>query len=101
MEPVRTCIGCRKRADKSVLVRIIATDGIAVVDFSAVASGRGAWVHPHSECVNAAVKRRAFGRALRTEVTDTHNMVSMLTSRRPAVGEPHTNQTKAERLMDN
>lgn len=101
MEPVRTCIGCRQRADKSALVRIVAPDGIVVVDFSAVASGRGAWVHPHSECVNTAVKRRAFGRALRVEVTDTHAMVSMLTSKEPAVGEPHTNQTKAERLMDN
>jgi predicted RNA-binding protein YlxR (DUF448 family) len=101
MEPVRTCIGCRQRAEKSALVRIIASDGIAVVDFSAVASGRGAWVHPHSECVATAVKRRAFGRALRTEVLDTHELVSTLTSQGPVVGEPPTNQTKAERLMDN
>jgi predicted RNA-binding protein YlxR (DUF448 family) len=101
MESVRTCIGCRQRADKSALVRVIASEGIAVVDFSAVATGRGAWVHPHSECVNTAVKRRAFGRALRAESLDTHNMVSMLTSKEPAVGEHHTNQTKAERLMDN
>ena len=101
MEPVRTCIGCRQRADKSALVRVVASNGIAVVDFSAVATGRGAWVHPHSECVTTAVKRRAFGRALRTEITDTHNLVSMLTSKGLADGEPDTNQTKAERLMDN
>ena len=101
MEPVSTCIGCRQRADKSALVRIVATEGIAVVDFSAVASGRGAWVHPHSECVNTAVKRRAFGRALRAEAIDTRDMVSMLTSTGFAAGDPHTIQTKAERLMDN
>ena len=101
MEPVRTCIGCRHKADKSALVRIVAKDGIAVVDFSAVAPGRGAWVHPHRECVETAVKRRAFGRALRTEITETHNLVSVLASKELAVGEPHTNQTKAERLMDN
>lgn len=101
MEPVRTCIGCRQRANKSALVRIIAAEGSAVVDFSAVGSGRGAWIHPNSECVSTAVKRRALGRALRTEVIDTRDMVSMLTSTGPAVGEPHTNQTKAERLMDN
>ena len=27
--------------------------------------GRGAWVHPTIECVEAAIRRRAFGRALR------------------------------------
>ena len=82
-------------------MRIVATEGIAVVDFSAVASGRGAWVHPHNECVNQAVKRRAFGRALRTEITNTHEIVSSLATQGFAVGEPDTNQTKAERLMDN
>jgi len=29
------------------------------------APGRGAWVHPVSECVEIAQRRQAFGRALR------------------------------------
>lgn len=28
-------------------------------------SGRGAWVHPSTECVDNAIRRRAFVRALR------------------------------------
>jgi len=29
--------------------------------------GRGAWLHPTPECLDLAVRRRAFGRALRVE----------------------------------
>jgi predicted RNA-binding protein YlxR (DUF448 family) len=28
--------------------------------------GRGAWLHPTGECLDQALRRRAFGRALRT-----------------------------------
>jgi predicted RNA-binding protein YlxR (DUF448 family) len=72
MEPVRTCLGCRARADTSVLLRIVALDGEVVPDPSATLPGRGAWVHPTAQCVENAAKRRAFGRALRvTEALDT------------------------------
>ena len=71
MEPVRTCLGCRQRAPRSSLVRVVARDGRAVVDTAARLPGRGAWVHPVSGCVENAVKRRAFGRALRTTISDT------------------------------
>jgi uncharacterized protein len=27
--------------------------------------GRGAWLHPTTECINKALQRKAFGRALR------------------------------------
>jgi predicted RNA-binding protein YlxR (DUF448 family) len=29
--------------------------------------GRGAWLHPTSECFELAVRRKAFGRALRLQ----------------------------------
>jgi predicted RNA-binding protein YlxR (DUF448 family) len=86
--PVRTCIGCRRRAAAAVLLRVaVAPDaaGIAAVtharsaldrDTSPAAvpvvpdphrriPGRGAWVHRDPECVTLAQRRRAFGRALR------------------------------------
>ena len=74
MEPVRTCLGCRQRAQRSSLVRIVARDGRAVVDAAARLPGRGAWVHPDSACIDNAVKRKAFGRALRTTVTETSDL---------------------------
>jgi predicted RNA-binding protein YlxR (DUF448 family) len=69
MEAVRTCLGCRQRAPRSSLLRIVARDGRAAVDAAARLPGRGAWVHPDPGCIDAAVKRKAFGRALRTAIT--------------------------------
>ncbi|MGW8484106.1 YlxR family protein [Microbacterium sp. NPDC055903] len=65
MEPVRTCVGCRARASRSVLLRVVAQDGVLVPDEAAVLPGRGAWVHPTQECLDKALGRRAFARALR------------------------------------
>ncbi len=65
MEPVRTCVGCRARAPRSSLLRVIAVDSALVIDERAVLAGRGAWVHETQECVDVAIRRRAFVRALR------------------------------------
>ncbi|MGO4594443.1 YlxR family protein [Leifsonia sp. 2TAF2] len=67
MEPVRTCVGCRSRAPRSSLLRVVAQESELVVDPSATLPGRGAWLHPVDGCLDLAVKRRAFGRALRVE----------------------------------
>jgi predicted RNA-binding protein YlxR (DUF448 family) len=45
----------------------VVRDGEVVADAAAAAPGRGAWVHPTPACVESALKRRAFGRALRAE----------------------------------
>ncbi|GHF07639.1 YlxR family protein [Pseudolysinimonas yzui] len=74
MEAVRTCLGCRQRAPRSSLLRIVARDGRVAVDAAARLPGRGAWVHPDPGCIDAAVKRKAFGRALRTAITDMSDL---------------------------
>ena len=72
MKPVRTCLGCRLRADTFALLRIVALDGEVLPDPSATHPGRGAWIHPTIDCVESAAKRRAFARALRVaEVLDS------------------------------
>ncbi|MGN6219714.1 MAG: YlxR family protein [Microbacterium sp.] len=65
MGPVRTCVGCRTRAPRSALLRVVSIDSALVVDERASMPGRGAWVHETPECVDAAIRRRAFVRALR------------------------------------
>ncbi|MGK3953606.1 YlxR family protein [Microbacterium sp. I2] len=65
MEPVRTCVGCRTRAPRSSLLRVVAIDSVLIPDGRASMPGRGAWVHETSECVDTAIRRRAFVRALR------------------------------------
>jgi uncharacterized protein len=63
--PVRTCVGCRERALASDLVRVVARDGALVPDLAHRLPGRGAHLHPSSRCLDLAVRRRAFARALR------------------------------------
>lgn len=65
MEPVRTCVGCRTRAPRSTLLRVVVVDSRLIPDERATMPGRGAWVHETRECMDAALRRRAFVRALR------------------------------------
>ena len=68
---VRTCVGCRERASKRELLRLVAGDDAhgpdraVVPDPLATAAGRGAYVHPTVACLALAERRRAFPRALR------------------------------------
>ena len=81
MEPVRTCVGCRTRDSRSALTRIIATDDRFVRDETASAEGRGAWVHPSRTCVEQAIQRRAFVRALRvSKPLDTQTLKEWLSA---------------------
>jgi uncharacterized protein len=83
--PIRTCVGCRRRGPATELLRVVVAPGATgpagepvpdpsggepravpvVPDPRRRAAGRGAWVHPDPGCVDLAVRRRAFARALR------------------------------------
>ncbi|MFK0120558.1 YlxR family protein [Streptomyces sp. NPDC090994] len=63
--PERTCVGCRERAAKTGLLRIVAVEGECAPDPRGTLPGRGAYVHPAQVCLDQAVRRRAFPRALR------------------------------------
>ncbi|MDT0277172.1 YlxR family protein [Blastococcus goldschmidtiae] len=63
--PERTCVGCRRRAPVTDLLRVVESSGALVPDPRRRLPGRGASVHPTPECLGAAERRRAFTRALR------------------------------------
>ncbi|MEV0094285.1 YlxR family protein [Streptomyces sp. NPDC050738] len=65
--PERTCVGCRERAAKSDLLRIVAVEGTCVPDPRGTLPGRGAYLHPASVCLDLAVRRRAFLRAFKVQ----------------------------------
>ena len=63
-------MGCRKRELAVELLRVVAeSDGngnfAVIVDDRSSLPGRGAWLHPASQCAQQAVRRRAFTKALR------------------------------------
>ncbi|MGI9155880.1 MAG: YlxR family protein [Marmoricola sp.] len=71
VRPIRMCVACRQRATKRELLRIVAGEdahGSAVVpDPRGIAAGRGAHLHPTTECFALAERRHAFPRALRVQ----------------------------------
>src|ERR1700712_3229613 len=82
--PVRTCVGCRMRNRSVDLLRIVAVDGALRPDPRHRLPGRGAWLHPNLGCLDAAERRRAFGRALRLSgQPDGTEVRALLTSPEP------------------
>ena len=79
--PVRTCIGCRERELAAELLRLVAVSSgngqcAVAVDTARRLPGRGALLHPEDRCLQAAIRRRAFARALRiTGSPDTSAVV--------------------------
>ena len=62
---MRTCVGCRLRADKGSLVRLVSVQQVVVVDPRQREPGRGAYLHPRPDGLATAVRRRSLSRALR------------------------------------
>jgi hypothetical protein len=77
---LRTCVGCRKRAAATELLRVVVDDTrgghgdvrVVIPDPARRLPGRGASLHLDPACFALAERRRAFGRALRVAgVLDT------------------------------
>jgi predicted RNA-binding protein YlxR (DUF448 family) len=68
-EPVRTCVGCGRKAPQRELVRFVAPDGLLKRDNSRQAPGRGAYTCARPLCFERAAANRAFARSLRRTVT--------------------------------
>jgi len=62
---MRMCVSCRVREVQKALIRVISVQNQLHVDHEQRASGRGAYVHPATECIDNALKRRMFAKALR------------------------------------
>ena len=58
-------MGCRVRAAKSDLLRLVVVEGSVTPDPGGRLPGRGASVHPDLGCLEMAERRRAFPRAFR------------------------------------
>jgi len=65
-QPARTCVGCRARAPKSELLRIVAGPDGPAIDRRGDAPGRGAYVHREPACLEAAERPGVLRMALRT-----------------------------------
>ncbi|NDH65600.1 MAG: YlxR family protein [Microbacteriaceae bacterium] len=79
MEPVRTCVGCRQRASRTVLLRVVCLQQELKPDSLGSLPGRGAWLHASSDCLTIALDRKAFGRALKsTQQLDASALITFI-----------------------
>lgn len=67
--PQRTCVACRQTAGKRGLIRIVRTDQGVMVDPTGKKAGRGAYIHPHRQCIETVLQGNRLNQALRTTLT--------------------------------
>ena len=101
--PVRTCVGCRKRELAVELLRVVAVDSVdgpgngpsaVTVDTARKLPGRGAWLHLDPQCLDAAIRRQAFRRALRiTGSPDTTAVVEHVSAHHRATEQVAKNMS--------
>lgn len=78
-QPQRTCVACRRVADKRDLVRVVATpEGRLVVDPKGKLPGRGAYICRRRACWASARRGAALGRALRLEGSEANRALEDL-----------------------
>ncbi|ATQ68375.1 RNA-binding protein [Methylosinus trichosporium] len=66
----RMCIVTRRRDAPEAMIRFVrAPDGVLTPDIRARLPGRGAWVTGRSDLVAEALKKRAFARQLKAEIS--------------------------------
>jgi uncharacterized protein len=75
--PIRSCVGCGRKAAQSELLRFVAKGGRLIP--GATEPGRGAYTCRRLTCFERAVSRRAFNRTLRQTVRVEQKLTSLYT----------------------
>ena len=71
MDSLRMCVSCREMKGKNELIRVVKIKGEEPrIDTSLKAQGRGAYICRNRRCIENAVKRRAFERALKGRIKE-------------------------------
>ncbi len=67
--PMRMCLGCQEMKPKKELIRIVRTPENEIdIDPFGKRSGRGAYICPHAECLNKAIKAKRLEKAFQQDV---------------------------------
>lgn len=79
-EPMRMCAGCRIRAPKRELIRVVRTPtGEVIADAREKAPGRGAYICRNVDCFKKIRKSRALERMLEVAIPEeTYEAIASL-----------------------
>ena len=68
-KPQRSCVVCRAKTDKRLLIRLVMADGSLRIDKTGKMNGRGAYLCGQSDCWAKASAHSQLSRALRSELS--------------------------------
>ena len=69
MKNIRTCIACRTRKNKQVLLRIISKENKACVDETQKENTRGMYICSNIECINKLLKAKDITKCIKIDAT--------------------------------
>jgi len=72
--PIRTCVVCKKKAEKSILLRINYKDNILSVDKKGNKPGRGAYVCNNISCIEKLTMKN-LNRAMKDNIDNKYNYI--------------------------
>ncbi|MGI6713087.1 MAG: RNase P modulator RnpM [Bacillota bacterium] len=68
--PQRMCVGCREIKSKKSLIRVVKTpEDIILIDLTGKRAGRGAYICPQENCLQAAIKSKGLEKSLKTKIS--------------------------------
>ena len=76
-KPMRRCIACRVSKPQDELMRFTFDGSKVIADTGAPRDGRGFYLCGNDECIELAVKRRAFNRACKQNI-DTEEIRTVI-----------------------
>ena len=77
MEQVRTCVGCKTLGARKSLIRMVLVNTELTIDEDKKLPGRGAWLHAKTKCLELALNRKAFGRALKQKFNSDEKVLAL------------------------
>ena len=70
--PIRTCLGCYNKKNKSDLLRIVKTsDGNIKADITGKSEGRGSYICHDIECLEKLIKTKRLNKVLKMNIAET------------------------------
>ena len=66
--PLRKCVSCNNMFEKNRLFRIVKSENGICLDKTYKMQGRGAYVCKNKECIDMAIKKKAFNRSLKQAI---------------------------------
>ena len=75
-KPMRRCIACRESKPQDELIRFVLDGQHPAADISGKADGRGFYLCRNAECLQIAIKKKAFNRVCKRNLDE--NEISIL-----------------------